>query len=188
MAFRRYIRDDQLPCKPADFAKLTVAQQRKMLTGLPAKKQSLLRGFRSIPEMQFYDMAKAKGLKFNYEDATQKVHYTIPAKKEWYLCDFFFPKKDGTTMFIDTKGEWVAKDREKFYLLKQQFPDMDLRIIFTRNPRTQWIGKRGVTSYADICTLGKGRGIWKEFSIPFDHMTTKRFLPAAWQKELIKEK
>lgn len=179
--FRRTVRNSSLPCEPKEFAKLPEAEQAELLRGLSVIKAALLRGFRSVAEMRFHDAVAKQGLVFRYEDLAQKVEYVIPSRREKYLSDFFFVKKDGGTMFVDIKGEWDAKDREKFFLLKQQHPDMDLRIIFLSDPRTTWIGKRGGTSYADICTLGKGTGTWKTFSMPFAYKT----MPPSWAAEIV---
>lgn len=179
--YRRTVKDSQLPYTPAAFAALAQEERARVLAKLSPMRKALIRGFRSIAEMQFSDRLTSIGLVFKYEDQAQKKQYEVPAKKKWYLCDFFIPKRDGTTMFVDFKGEWDAQDREKFLLLKQQYPDMDLRIVFHGDPYRTFITKTRTTSYADICTAGKGTGKWKELSIPFAH----KDMPQEWLAECL---
>lgn len=180
MAFRRFVKDSQLPCTPAVFKTLPTEKQKELLGKLSLMRQALLRGFRSVGEMRFNDQLCKHGVIVGYEDQARKVQYTVPAVKKWYLCDFFLPKLDGGIMHIDFKGVWSAQDREKFLLLKQQYPAMDLRLVFQGDPYKMYIGSTKTTSYADICTAGKGTGKWKELELPFAHLV----IPDAWLAEL----
>lgn len=178
--YRRTFKNSTLPKTPAEFRGLSKQEKIEILSTLTPMRQAALRGFRSLAEMRFHDQLWHLGLAFTYEDDRSKMRYTVPAKSKLYLPDFYLPKKDGTMMLIDFKGEWDAADREKFLLLRQQHPDADLRLVFLSDPRTSWIGKRGGTSYADLCTLGKGTGKWKEIEIPFAFKT----IPPAWADEV----
>lgn len=50
-----------------------------------------------------------------------------------YTCDFMLIKSDGSPLYIETKGRWVSKDRTKHRLLKKQYPDVDIRLLFSDN-------------------------------------------------------
>ncbi len=146
-------------------------------------------GFRSGGEMHCCNQLEAAGIKYLYEERKLIIPYIIPESEHKYLPDFFLKKKDGTIMYIDYKGEWDLKDREKHLLIQEQNPDLDIRMLFERDPSKQFIGKRGTSaSYADICTKGKGRGKWKKFSLPFSHVKRVRgqapvYIPREWLNE-----
>jgi len=86
-------------------------------------------GYRSGLEVKVATDLKDKGIPFGYE--TEKIKFTEPAKNRTYTPDFVLTKKDGTKMFIETKGRLVAADRQKHKFIKEQCPDIDLRIVFT---------------------------------------------------------
>lgn len=145
--------------------------------------------FRSAGEMLMTTFLEGKRVKFLYEERTLKIPYTVPASEHDYLPDFFLKKKDGTIMYIDYKGVWDLEDRRKHLLVQQQHPNLDIRMVFERDPRKQYIGAKGKSAtYADICTKGSGRGPWKDFSLPFTWVKKERgrdpeYLPAEWLKE-----
>lgn len=68
------------------------------------------------------------------------------AQRRKYTCDFRIVKKDGSVMFIETKGYFKAADRTKHEALKKQYPDIDLRIVFSSNG---WWSKAKRTRYSD---------------------------------------
>lgn len=146
-------------------------------------------GYRSAGEMLMVSFLERCKVKYLYEERTLQIEYIIPESNHKYLPDFCLKKKDGTIMYIDYKGEWDADDRKKHLLIQQQHPDLDIRMVFERDPTKQYIGARGKSAtYADICTLGCGRGVSKTFSMPFTHVLKERgrdpvYLPASWLKE-----
>lgn len=88
--------------------------------------------FRSRFEEQVADLLEASGVPYEYEP--EKVPYTIPARDAKYIPDF---KLNGR-IYVETKGRfggprgWKASadDRQKLILVKEQHPEMDLRIVF----------------------------------------------------------
>lgn len=146
-------------------------------------------GFRSGGEMLMTAFLERRKVKFLYEERSLRIPYTVPESLHHYLPDFFLKKKDGTIMYIDYKGEWDAEDRRKHLLIQQQHPDLDIRMVFERDPHKQFIGAKGKSAtYADICTKGSGRSPFKDFSMPFTWVKKERgrdpeFLPAEWLKE-----
>ena len=108
---------------------------------------ALLKGYKSGLEDNLAEQLKKSNKKFLYE--SEKISYIQPSKKRTYTPDFVLTKKDGSTMYIESKGRWVLEDRKKHELLKEQYPDMDIRFIF-QNPNAK-INKKSKTTYADIC-------------------------------------
>lgn len=86
---------------------------------------------------------KKLGINFLYEQYV--LRYTPTAKATRYTPDFVLPNG----IIIETKGRFVSKDRTKHKDIKKQYPDLDLRFVFS-NPN-QKIGKRSKTTYAMWC-------------------------------------
>jgi hypothetical protein len=66
------------------------------------------------------------GVSFEYEP--RKLPLAIPARKSSYLPDFVI-----NNIIIETKGYFYdsAKDRQKLILIKEQHPDLDIRLVFS---------------------------------------------------------
>ena len=95
---------------------------------------------------------------FGYEDTV--IDYIKPETQHKYTIDFTLPNG----ILIETKGRWVLEDRKKHMLIRQQHPELDIRIVF-QNPRGK-IRKGSKTTYADYC---EKHGIkWAEKEIPSD--------------------
>ena len=91
-----------------------------------------------------------------------------------YTCDFVIFKKDGTPLFIETKGYFKAPDRTKHKLLKKKYPNADLRIIFMSNGKvssktsySEWAIKEGIEHH--VLTAAQKR--------------TGDIIPKAWLEE-----
>lgn len=100
-------------------------------------------GFRSGLEKAAADQLKAAGVPVAYEEVV--LPYTIPARQAKYTVDFRLP--DGT--LIETKGRFVTEDRKKHKLIRDQYPDLKLVIVF-QNPNAR-ISKKSATTYAKWC-------------------------------------
>ena len=64
-----------------------------------------------------------------------QIIYTIPSRQTRYTPDFVLPNG----IIIETKGRFMPADRQKHLLIKAQYPDLDLRFVFTnsRNSSTR---------------------------------------------------
>ena len=103
-------------------------------------------GFRSGLEKKVSDQIIEAGIKLLYE--TDKILYTVPARQAKYTPDFKLPKPGGF-FFVETKGLWTVESRQKHLLIKQQFPDIDIRFVFSnQNAR---LYKGSPTTYAMYC-------------------------------------
>lgn len=100
-------------------------------------------GFRSGLEDRAAAQIRAAGLPPRYEEDT--ITYIVPERKARYKPDF--PLTNG--IIIETKGRFESGDRKKHRLIKEQHPNLDIRIVFMR-PNTR-IAKKSNTTYAQWC-------------------------------------
>ena len=117
-----------------------------------AIKHGYMRGFAH----KVADQLKESKTKFEYE--TTVIDYVKPETYHKYTVDFTLPNG----ILVETLGRWVLEDRKKHMLIKQQHPELDIRIVF-QNPRGK-IRKGSKTTYADYCD--KNGIIWAEKEIP----------------------
>lgn len=100
-------------------------------------------GYRSGLELEVAEKLLSEGIDGQYEENT--INYTIPESKHKYTPDFRLPNG----IFVETKGRFLAADRKKHLLIKQQHPQIDIRFLF-QNSRSR-ISKKSKTTYADWC-------------------------------------
>ena len=121
-----------------------------------AKKPALARRYRSGLEEKIANQLDAAGVEYDYE--SEKIEYVVPSRKAKYIPDF--PIK-GTNILIEGKGHWgggkfggikqaSAEQRQKMLLLREQRPDLDIRIVYERAATKIYPGSP--TSNADWAT------------------------------------
>jgi Phage endonuclease I len=131
--------------------------------------------YRSRLEKKVADQLDDAGIPYDYE--SQWVRYIVPAREAKYLPDFTIRN---TKILIEAKGRFGgfrsdssgAQERQKLILLKEQHPDLDIRIVFQDAKKPIYKGSK--TTYAK----------WAD-----DHGFTwadKGVVPAAWIRELKK--
>jgi hypothetical protein len=125
-------------------------------------KRALAAGYRSGLEKRIADQLEEEGIPYEYE--AYPLRYIIPERTAEYTADFVLPNG----IIIETKGRFTSEDRKKHRLIKQQFPDLDIRILFS-NPNNK-IGKKSKTTYSMWCD---------KMGIPWD----KAPLPKSWLSE-----
>ena len=115
------------------------------------------------------DQLHTAGVPFVYEGAW--VPYDVPSRTAKYLPDF----RVGN-IILEVKG-WFgrqgAKERQKLVLLKEQHPDLDIKLVFTDSKKR--IYKTSPTTYA----------MWAD-----DHgflWADKGTIPAEWLRDLKRE-
>lgn len=123
----------------------------------------LKHGWRSGLEEQLGEQLKQARAPHEYEKL--EIEYIQPAKKRKYTPDFILLDNG---IIVESKGRFVTADRQKHLLVQDQFPDLDLRFVFS-NPN-QRISKQSKTTYA----------MWCE-SQGFKY--AKKFIPEAWLRE-----
>jgi hypothetical protein len=130
--------------------------------------------YRSGLEKTIAQQLEDAGLSFDYEK--MKLEYNIPARVAKYTPDFKVGK-----IVIESKGAFgygpnrfaggdPAKERQKLILVKQQHPDIDLRIVFQR--ASTKIYKNSPTTYAAWATANGFK--WSD----------KGTIPPEWIKEM----
>lgn len=117
-------------------------------------------GFKSGLEEKIANVLTDKKADFGYEE--DKITYTIPESLHKYTPDFKIRKSGDRILYIETKGRWVTADRKKLKLVKEQHPELDIRILF-QNAKNK-ITKNSKTTYGDYADK---IGIpWAEKTIP----------------------
>ena len=107
--------------------------------------------FRSGLEEKVADLMVELGVKYEYEST--KVPYQIQHN---YTPDFLLPNG----IYLECKGYWEPADRRKIKAVKQQHPDLDLRMVF-QSPFNK-ISKGSKTTYAKWCE--KNNIPWTSFA------------------------
>ena len=97
--------------------------------------------FRSGLEEKVADLMVELGVKYEYEST--KVPYQIMHN---YTPDFLLLPSG---IYLECKGYWDAADRRKIKAVKEQHPEIDLRMVF-QNPFNR-ISKKSKTTYAKYC-------------------------------------
>ena len=123
----------------------------------------LKHGIRSGLEDVICQELTAKGIPYKYEELT--LQYTQPAKRRKYTPDIVL---ENSGIVIEIKGRWVTADRQKIAMVKQQYPEIDLRMVFS-NSKTK-ISKQSSTTYGSYCD---------KLGIPYADKT----IPDDWLKE-----
>ena len=124
--------------KPMSLKKI---RQKKPLT---SKQVGLKYGFRSGLEEAIAEELAVNGVIFSYEGS--KLKYIKPEKEHTYTPDFFLPVQQ---IFIETKGLFTTADRQKMKLVRAQYPNLDIRFIFS-NSKSR-ISKKSKTTYGMWC-------------------------------------
>lgn len=84
-------------------------------------------GFRSGLELRIANDLTDKGIPFDYEKL--KITYTVPERQATYTPDFVILSNG---IIVESKGIFDAEDRKKHLLIKEQHPELDIRLVFSR--------------------------------------------------------
>jgi len=102
-------------------------------------------GFRSKFEYVVNKQLMEAGIRFDYEGKNNTVYFIKPAEVKRYVSDFLL--ENG--IIVEAKGYFDAPDRKKHMLIKEQYPFLDIRILFM-NSNTK-LSKRSRTTYGEWC-------------------------------------
>ena len=109
--------------------------------------------YRSKLEETIAKQLETEGIEFTYEKL--KIPYTVPERNSKYITDFVIGSEE-RPIIIEAKGRFAhhqssdAKERQKFILLKQQYPDLDIRFVFqSRNTKIYPGSKTTVSQWAE---------------------------------------
>ena len=120
-----------------------MATKRSEKPKYSAKRAGLKHGYRSGLEDKIAKALEAQGIDPKYEQL--KIVYEVPKRTASYTPDFMLPNG----IIIESKGRFMVADRQKHLLIKAQFPEFDIRFVFS-NSRAK-ISKTSSTTYADWC-------------------------------------
>lgn len=144
------------------------------MTTLPISKQvkssvrraAIAAGWRSGFEMQTAAYLEERGISFEFEN--HKLSYVVPSRAAKYTPDFYVTTRSGKIIICETKGQFATADRQKMILVKQQHPDLDIRMVFSNwNSR---ISPKSKTTYKMWC---------EKHGYPCAHQT----IPEVWLNE-----
>ena len=100
-------------------------------------------GFRSGLEERIAEQLDQLGVEYTYEKV--KLKYIKPASSHVYTPDFVL----ANGIIVETKGRFLAPDRQKHILVKRHNPELDIRFVFSNSNAR--ISKASKTTYAMWC-------------------------------------
>lgn len=106
---------------------------------------------------------KLKRTKIKAAYESHRIPYTVVIHRN-YVPDFVLTFPDGHERIIEIKGYLRPEDRQKMRFVKQQHPDMDVRMVFAKDNK---MNKHSKTTYS----------MWaKKLGIPYSIGT----IPSGW--------
>lgn len=129
---------------------------------LSQRAAGLKHGYRSGLEEAVAAQLKEAGVKAEYEQF--QIEYVKPQRTSKYTPDWRLPNG----IIVETKGRFMTDDRQKHILVKKQWPDLDIRFVFSNS--RQRISKTSTTTY----------GMWAE---KHGFKYADKLIPLAWLKE-----
>ena len=112
-----------------------MAYNKNKLRGIQA-------GYRSGLEEDTAAYLTKKKISFTYEK--EKIKW-LDMKYRTYTPDFVL----ANGIIVETKGRFVSVDRRKHKEIKKQFPDLDIRFVFSNSKQKLYKGAK--SSYGDWC-------------------------------------
>ena len=118
--------------------------------------------YRSGLEDKVGEQLKNAGIEAAYEK--HKLPYIIPATDPYYTPDWVFPNR----IIVEAKGLFDAEDRRKHLLIKDQYPHLDIRFVFSSLTTKIYSGSK--TTVADWCEK-------------HGYQYARKFIPPSWFDE-----
>ena len=129
-----------------------------------SKQVAIKYGFRSGLEERIAEQLDQLGVEYTYEKL--KLKYIRPASEHVYTPDFVLPNG----IIVETKGRFLAADRQKHILVKRHNPELDIRFIFSNSNAR--ISKSSKTTYAMWCR--KNGYLFSDKTIPKEWLDEPR--------------
>ena len=108
-----------------------------------SKQVAIKHGWRSGLEERVAEQLDQLGIEYTYEKV--KLKYIKPASQHVYTPDFVL----ANGIIVETKGRFLAPDRQKHILVKRHNPELDIRFVFSNSNAK--ISKASKTTYAMWC-------------------------------------
>tara|TARA_R100001510_G_scaffold9853_1_gene7592 strand:- start:441 stop:842 length:402 start_codon:yes stop_codon:yes gene_type:complete len=128
---------------------------------LKVRQRALRAGYRSGLEQDTAKFLNKRGIGFTYEE--MKIKWVDP-KTKTYTPDFVLDNG----IIIETKGRFISPDRAKHLAVRDQYPELDIRFVFTNSKSKLYKGSK--TTYGMWCNK-------------YDFKYADRYIPEAWLKE-----
>ena len=128
-------------------------------------------GYKSGLELKISEQITESEYPLRYE--TETLKYMVPESTHKYTPDFVFTKRDGSLMYIETKGRWTTVDRKKMKYVLMAHPELDIRMVF-QNPN-QRISKASRTTYEMYAN-----------KLGIEHVA-KQNIPTEWLAECLRD-
>jgi hypothetical protein len=125
------------------------------------RQRALAAGYRSGLEEAMAENLKERGIGFTYEE--EKIKW-LDSKVRTYTPDFVL----SNGIIIETKGRFVSADRRKHKEVKKQYPDLDIRFVFSNSRAKLYKGAKA--SYGEWCDK-------------HGFLYSDRFIPEEWLTE-----
>ena len=107
------------------------------------RQRAIAKGYRSGLEEKVGEQLKKLNARAEYESF--KIPYTVPIIYRTYTPDYLLPNG----IVLELKGLFVLEDRKKHLLIKEQYPNLDIRFVFS-NSRTK-LRKGAKSNYGEWC-------------------------------------
>ena len=133
-------------------------------------------GFRSGLEAKNMARLETMGVKAKYESFS--IPYVIPASNHKYTPDVLLPNG----IIVELKGIFDADDRKKHLLIREAYPELDIRLVFSSSRSKIYSGSP--TSVGEWCE--KHNILFADKLIPVEWLKEpKREIP--WDKMIMKK-
>ena len=113
-----------------------------MATTSERRRHAIKNGYRSGLEDDIAKDLEGRGIGFEYEKL--KIRWNLVEYKT-YTPDFKLPNG----IIIESKGRFVAADRKKHIIIKEQHPFLDIRFVFSNSRAKLYKGAK--STYGDWC-------------------------------------
>lgn len=107
------------------------------------RQRAIAKGYRSGLEEKVGEQLKKLNVNAEYESF--KIPYIVPVINRTYTPDYLLPNG----IVLELKGLFVLEDRKKHLLIKEQYPNLDIRFVFS-NSRTK-LRKGAKSNYGEWC-------------------------------------
>ena len=133
------------------------------------RKRAIQAGYRSGLEEATAAYLKNLDVEFTYEE--EKIKW-LDSKERSYTPDFII----SNGIVVESKGRFVSADRRKHKEIKKQYPDLDLRFVFSNSRAKLYKGAK--STYGDWCD--KNGFLYADKEIPLEW--TKEPKKKDWRK------
>lgn len=102
---------------------------------------------RSGFEKKIMAVLDALGVVYEYE--TEHIKFTQPERARYYVPDIILKTKDNRKIYVELKGKLDRDAQSKMRWVKEQNPELDIRLVFMRNNKMTKTAKKTYTDWAE---------------------------------------